>query len=125
VNDIAEATMTDRSSAAAVVERLADRGLVVRARAAEDRRRAAITLSPSGRRALGRAAPPPTAILVSALRRLPPARLRQLSAALAGLTRAMGVADQAPGMLFEESARPKSKAARPAPRRRSARVQRQ
>lgn len=125
VNDIAVATMTDRSSAAAVVERLAARGLVVRTRAADDRRRAAVTLSASGRRALGRAAPPPTAILVAALRALPAARLRQLSTALAELTDAMGIADQPPGMLFEETARPKAKTARAAKRRRSARVQRQ
>jgi DNA-binding MarR family transcriptional regulator len=120
VNDIALATMTDRSSAAAMVERLADRGFVTRTRSAEDRRRAAITISASGRRALRRAPPPPTTILVSALRELSPRRLHHLSEALADVTEAMGVSDEPAGMLFEE-ARSSAPAKR---RRRSVRVER-
>src|SRR5512147_1165889 len=40
VNEIAQATVTDRSSAAAVLDRLVERGHVVREKAESDRRRA-------------------------------------------------------------------------------------
>jgi DNA-binding MarR family transcriptional regulator len=103
VNEIAAATMTDRSSAAAIVERLAERGYVKRTTSGTDRRRAAITLTPLGRRALARSSPAPTELLLAGLETLSPAQLRGLSRGLVALTQAMDIASGPPGLLFEET----------------------
>lgn len=103
VNDIAASTMTDRSSAAAVVDRLAATGYVKRAQSVHDRRRASVSITPAGRRAMLRKAPAPTAVLIDGLRRLPPSELASLSSGLDALTRAMGIAHEPAGMLFEDA----------------------
>lgn len=103
VNDIARATMTDRSSVATIIERLVDEGYLRRERAGSDRRRASITVTARGRRAMGTAAPPPTALLIAGLRTLSRARLDDLTRGLRALTRGMGIADEPARMLFEES----------------------
>ena len=113
MNDVAEATMTDRSSVAAVVDRLAAAGMVTRKPSGRDRRRASIEITARGSRAMRQASPPPTALLLAALRHLSPEELRGLRAGLLALTREMGIAHQPAGMLFEESPR----AAAPRPRR--------
>jgi len=105
VNEIAQATMTDRSSAAAIVDRLVEKGFVTRGRAVDDRRRAAVEITARGRRAMSRAAPPPTALLIAALRELPRTKLRALAGGPTSVTRAMGLAHEPPGMLFEENGR--------------------
>ncbi|HEY7187744.1 MAG TPA: MarR family winged helix-turn-helix transcriptional regulator [Vicinamibacterales bacterium] len=102
VKEIAEATMTDRSSVASVTDRLAAAGILTRALSGSDRRRASISITPRGKRAMREAAPPPTALLIAALRHLTPEELRGLSDGLVALTRAMGIAHQRAGMLFEE-----------------------
>jgi MarR family transcriptional regulator, lower aerobic nicotinate degradation pathway regulator len=104
VNEIAEATMTDRSSAAAVVDRLVELGYAKREQSAEDRRRAAIFLSTAGRRALRDASPPPTAVLIAAIEQLSVADRKHLARGLTALTRTMGIAQEPAGMLFEEVA---------------------
>jgi DNA-binding MarR family transcriptional regulator len=110
LNDLAARTMTDRSSVAAVVERLSDRGLVRRGLAREDRRRAAVTLTPAGRRALGAAPNAPTQLLIAALEALPAARLKEAARSLTALTEAMGIDSEPAGMFFEDP--PKSPASR-------------
>jgi DNA-binding MarR family transcriptional regulator len=102
VNEIADATLTDRSSAAAVVDRLVEEGFAVRTRSPDDRRRAAISITQAGRRAMKGASPPPTVALLSCIRALSPRDRRQLAAGLTALTREMGVADQPAGMLFDD-----------------------
>lgn len=94
--------MTDRTSVAAVLDRLIDSRFVLRKRSSEDARRATITITGAGRRALGNSAPPPTAILVTALHELSPSARRKLSLGLVELSRAMGIADEPAGMLFED-----------------------
>jgi DNA-binding MarR family transcriptional regulator len=103
VNDIAEATMTDRSSAAAIVDRLVENGYVTREQAGDDKRRASIGLTARGRRAATKTAPPPTALLVNGLKALDASQLRELAEGLDALTRAMGIADQPAGLLFEDA----------------------
>lgn len=103
MNEIAHSTMTDRSSVAAVIERLADRGYVSRHQAADDRRRASIVITSEGRRAMRSASPPPTALLIAGLRGLPTEQLHGLSGGLLALTRAMGIANEPAGMLFDDS----------------------
>src|SRR4051812_16849283 len=72
LSELAERTMTDRSSVAAVVDRLLDAGLVVRGVSRADRRRAAIRLTAAGRAVLVRAPQPPTVLLMDAVRSLEP-----------------------------------------------------
>ena len=105
VKDVAQATMTDRSSVAAIVDRLVEEGYVKRAPSREDRRRASITITPRGRRATGRGAPAPTALLLDGLDGLESGQLRGLARGLVALTERMGIADKPAGMLFEDGAR--------------------
>lgn len=103
VSEVAAATMTDRSSAAAVIDRLAENGFVLRGQADEDRRRAVITATVAGRRALKRTAPPPTIVLIDAIRRLSKPDRRALARGLRSLTATMGIASEPAGMLFDEA----------------------
>ena len=112
IRDVAAATMTDRSSAAAVVDRLVELGLAAREASHADRRRAVVTCTPAGRRALRQAAPPPTVVLISAIRALSETERRALAAGLTALTRVMGIETQPAGMLFEDAPRRKASRAK-------------
>ena len=103
LSDIASATLTDRSSVAAVVDRLVEAGLVSRGTATVDRRRAAITITRAGRAALRRAPRPPTSLLVTGLEALPDGQLGALADSLRALESAMGLSDTPAGMLFEDA----------------------
>ena len=102
LGELAERTLTDRSSVAAVVDRLLAQGLVTRSRAAADRRRLTIAITPAGRDVLRRAPRSPTSALILALDSLPRPRLHAVAGALAELERAMGLADAPAGMLFDD-----------------------
>jgi DNA-binding MarR family transcriptional regulator len=102
VNEIADATMTDRSSAAAVLDRLTERGHVVRQQSPTDRRRAEFTITSSGRKAMRYAPTPPTVALVKGIRALSRAQRRELADNLTALTQAMGIGDEPAGMLFDD-----------------------
>ena len=106
VNEIARSTTTDRSSVASIVERLARYGYVTREQSGEDRRRASIMITPRGRRATDRSAPAPMSLLVAGLEKLSAVQLNGLARGLVALTRAMGIADERPRLLFAESAPP-------------------
>jgi len=115
LSELAERTMTDRTSVSAVVDRLVRGGLVTKGTSDEDRRRASIRITPKGRTVLRGAPRPPTALLVEAIERVEPAELRSLTRGLRALTRAMGVDGEPAEMFFEDGA-PEE-----APRRRSSR----
>ena len=100
--ELAERTMTDRTSVSAVVDRLLASKLVTRQTSAEDRRRAAIVITKLGRARLKRAPLPPTAVLMTGLDRLLPVQLRALALGLRALSEEMGLADDPAGMLFED-----------------------
>ena len=102
VNDIAARTMTDRSSAATMIDRLVDGGYLRRDQSDDDKRRASITTTSRGRTAVRKAAPAPTVLLIAGLAKLPVATRRELARGLAGLIKAMGIADQPRSMLFED-----------------------
>ena len=101
---LARRTMTDRTSAAAAVERLAARGLVERGRAPDDRRRTVLGVSAAGRALLARAPHAPTTDLLAGLGRLSDAELAALAAGLTRLTDAMGLHDAPAEMLFVDGA---------------------
>lgn len=102
LGELADRTMTDRSSVAAVVDRLEDAGLVETRRARTDRRRVLVQLTAAGRRRVVSSAPAPTVLLVRALEALPPADLAGLTRHLGALIGAMGLADGPATMLFED-----------------------
>lgn len=106
VNDIAEATLTDRSSVASVVDRLVEQGYIVREQSVNDRRRASLSITGAGRRAMKRtASPPPTVALITAMKALDRSTQRSLATGLTELARAMGIHHQPAGMLFEDGVR--------------------
>jgi len=102
LTELADRTLTDRTSASAVVERLVRDGWVRSERDARDRRRTVVRITSTGRRRLATAPEPPTVQLIAALRRLEPAQRRGLTRHLVALLRAMGLADAPATMLFEE-----------------------
>jgi DNA-binding MarR family transcriptional regulator len=108
LSELAERTMTDRSSVTAVVDRLLDAGLVTRRVSDEDRRRAAVCITPKGRTALRGAPRPPTALLVDALQHMDRPHARSLARGLVALTREMSIDLVPAGMLFDDGAEPAS-----------------
>ncbi len=102
LNDVAATTMTDRTSVAAILEKLVDERYIKRVQAEDDRRRASLTITARGQRAIGNAAPPPTTLLVDALRALPVADRASLASGLSALTDRMGITDEPAGMLFDD-----------------------
>jgi MarR family transcriptional regulator, lower aerobic nicotinate degradation pathway regulator len=102
LNELAERTFTDQSSASPVVERLRQRGLVRRERSAEDGRRVVIALTPAGRAALANAPEAPQEAIIDAISRLSPTDRRALARTLTRLVAEMGLAGERPAMLFEE-----------------------
>lgn len=102
LSELAERTLTDRTSVRAVVERLARERAVRVERDAADRRRQLVRITVAGRRRLGTAPSPPTVQLLAALRRLSPQRLQRLTASLGDLVEAMDLRGEPATMLFEE-----------------------
>jgi len=116
LGELAARTLTDRSSVADVVDRLAAQGLVHRAADPADRRRASVRITPRGRRMLSRAPEAPTTALVAALNELTPRERQTLARSLARLNHALGAADEPATMLFadaNEVARPRRRSGRP------------
>jgi DNA-binding MarR family transcriptional regulator len=101
VKELAERTLTDRSSVAAVIERLVERGLAARSRAADDRRRAAIHITPAGRKLMRSAPAAPTKRLIDGLAVLDSGELEEFARLMSRLVRAMGLEAAPATMLFE------------------------
>jgi len=102
INELGERTFTDRSSVGAVVARLVERGLVERAQATDDRRRAEVRITDAGVGALEHAPDPPTRTLVKGLEALDDKTLEQLAGELGALVAAMGLAEAPVEMLFDD-----------------------
>jgi DNA-binding MarR family transcriptional regulator len=103
LSELAQRTLTDRSSVSDVVERLVARRLVRRVRG-DDKRRTAIVITAAGRMLLRGAPVGPTGLLVSALAALDDRTLAALANGLDELTETMGVAEEPASLLFEDSA---------------------
>ncbi|HEX5075277.1 MAG TPA: MarR family transcriptional regulator [Gemmatimonadaceae bacterium] len=101
LSEIADRTLTRQSTVSVVVTRLVAQGLVRRARAADDRRRLELSLTPAGRRLLARAPDPTTGRLLTALDELTSDQLQSLAGGLDALIAVLGVESRAAGMLFE------------------------
>ena len=106
IKELAQATMTDRSSVADVVDRLAERKLVRRSASREDRRRAEVRLTARGRALLQKAPRAPTEILLDGLHGLTEVELRSFAAILEKFCAELGLSEETPPMLFEPRRRP-------------------
>jgi len=102
VNELAERSFTHQSSVSVVIARLAAAGLVARDRSTEDRRRAVVALTSSGRALLRRVPEPAQTRLVAALASVTATERSALARGLEALVREMGIADGRTGMFFEE-----------------------
>jgi DNA-binding MarR family transcriptional regulator len=101
MRELIDRTLTSQSSVSAVVARLVAAGLVARATAPEDARRAVLRPTAAGR-ALARSAPPAVqADLIAGLRALPLPARRALADGLEQWLEASGLGDVPATMFFE------------------------
>lgn len=103
INELADATETTQSTVSAVTARLIERGLIRSERAADDARRAEISLTAKGR-ALQRKAPGTVAQirLAEALKTLPRRDAETLQRLLDGIVAKMGIGGGPAGMMFDD-----------------------
>ena len=106
LNELAERTRTHQSSVSVVVQRLVDRGLVVRAPVPGDARRMNLSLAPAALQVLDHAPDAPTELLIAALERISPVTRARLATGLTRLVQALGAADDPATMLFEDDSAP-------------------
>ncbi len=104
ISELAARTMTDRTSAAGMIERLTDAGMVTRCEGARDRRRTELFITAKGRRTLARAPQSPTQQLIDGITALPTSERARLATSLRALVHAMGLTEHPAPMLFEEAA---------------------
>jgi hypothetical protein len=76
--------------------------MVARRTASDDGRRAEVSITAAGRRALARAPEPAQNRLLRAVEELPPGQRRQLAASLGQLVESMAIGDRPAEMFFEE-----------------------
>ena len=103
LTEIAARTLTDRTSVAAVVDRLLARGIVERRVGAGDRRRSEIFATREGARLLARAPHPPTRRVLDGMLAMRERDLRQLARSLSALATAMRLDDGPAPMLFDDA----------------------
>jgi MarR family transcriptional regulator, lower aerobic nicotinate degradation pathway regulator len=104
LGELAEATLTDMSSVSVVAERLRKRGLLIRRRSLEDRRRIDLSLSPAGLVLIKRSPDALQERLVRSLQSLPSPRRRSLEEGLKRLVREAGLDSPSAPMFFEDEA---------------------
>lgn len=102
ISELSQLTLTDRSSVAAVVDRLVEQGLASRAPSSSDRRRASVRITRQGARLATGSSPAPMDNLVNALRGMGDGEVTDLARSLTGLVAAMGLEATPAEMLFEE-----------------------
>jgi MarR family transcriptional regulator, lower aerobic nicotinate degradation pathway regulator len=105
VSELAERTLTHQSSVSAVVQRLADAGLVARQQSRTDRRRTDLQLTVRGRAVVSTAPPLLQDRLIEAVRQLPAGQRLGLASGLAEVVDRMQLPGGAPPMFFEDRAR--------------------
>ena len=105
---LAGRTLTHQSSVSVVVARLAAKGLVKRGTGPADRRQAAVSITPAGRRVLRQAPATVQSRLLGALDKMPQADVRELAALLESLVVLAGM-PRNPPLFLERSGPPKTK----------------
>lgn len=100
---LAERIMTDRTSAAYLLDRLELQGLVTRRRSVADGRRADIVVTAAGLSVLASAPTAPSAQLSDALERMSPRDLASLTTGLTRLAEQMGLSAGPAPILFSDT----------------------
>ena len=102
LNDLAERTATDQSSASVVVQRLVDAGFVTRTLREDDRRHVELRLTPQGRAAVRRSPPPAQQKILAAASTMSARERKAFARSLEEFVAAMGVRGKGAPMLFED-----------------------
>jgi DNA-binding MarR family transcriptional regulator len=111
LNDLAERTATDQSSASVVVQRLVDAGYVSRTTRKDDRRHVELRLTARGRAVVRRAPPPAQQRIIAAVDALPVRERKRFAVLLESFVENFGVRGKKAPMLFEDDP-PKAKRTR-------------
>lgn len=102
LNDLAERTATDQSSASVVVQRLVDAGYVSRTPRKDDRRHVELRLTQKGRAIMRRSPPPAQQKILAAVESMPARERKAFADLLEGFVAAFGVRGKKAPMLFED-----------------------
>lgn len=108
LSELADRTTTDASSVSVVVQKLVDKGLVVRTPSPTDARRAEISLSKKGRDLLRKAPSTAQRRMVEAIDGLPSVQRKRLADGLEALVHGIGADAEAPMLFFEDGAAKKA-----------------
>jgi DNA-binding MarR family transcriptional regulator len=109
LNELAERTATDQSSASVVVQRLVDAGYVSRTPRKDDRRHVELRLTSSGRAIVRRSPPPAQQKILAAVGAMKPRDRKAFAELLDGFVSEMGVRGPKAPMLFEDDPPKKSR----------------
>lgn len=109
LNDLAERTATDQSSASVVVQRLVDAGYVTRTPRQDDRRHVELRLTTRGRAIVRRAPPPAQQKIIAAAEALPARERKAFAESLESFIEHFGVRGGKAPMLFEDEPARKSR----------------
>lgn len=114
LNELAERTATDQSSASLAAARLVEDGYVRRSVREEDRRQVRLSLTPKGRTLVRRSPPAAQERILESVAAMQPSERMQLMTLLDKLMNGMAAGDGRTGMLFqdEEGSAKKSRRAR-------------
>ena len=102
LNQLAELTATDQSSASVVVQRLVEAGYLKRSTNERDRRRVEIRLTPAGRKIARRTPHPTQDKLMKSIAAMPASQRKQLVRLMEKLVNGMGIESPAIPMLFDD-----------------------
>lgn len=106
MNDLADRTATDQSSASLAAGKLVTEGYVRRSVSEEDRRQVRLSLTPKGRALVKRSPPAAQQRIMESVRAMPPADRAQLMALLDRLMTGMAPDDGRKRMLFQDDPDP-------------------
>ncbi len=115
MNELADRTATDQSSASLAVGKLVTEGYVRRDTSEEDRRQVRLSLTAKGRALVKRSPPAAQERIMDSVEAMAPADRAQLMALLDRLMSGMTAGADRPPMLFQDEREPAKR--RPAPRR--------
>jgi MarR family transcriptional regulator, organic hydroperoxide resistance regulator len=107
LNELAERTATDQSSASVVVQRLVEAGLVTRTQNAQDRRHVELRLTSKGRTVIRRSPPPAQQRILAAVESMSSRERKAFATMLETFVESFGVKGKRAPMLFEDE--PKKK----------------
>lgn len=107
LNELAERTATDQSSASLAAARLVDEGYVRRVASEADRRQVRLSLTPKGRAVVRRAPPAAQERILESVASMSASERAQLLALLDKLMHGMGAGDVRAGMLFQDDDAPR------------------